>query len=75
MRLSGREQIGTGAKSFAETAKPLFIGSIPIAASTPNYSDLSVFNFNSVCKQQSRLRLSFYAEPMNSVRALSWIWC
>jgi hypothetical protein len=33
MRLSGREQIGTGAKSFAETAKPLFIGSIPIAAS------------------------------------------
>jgi hypothetical protein len=33
MKLSGKEQIGTGAKSLAETAKPLFIGSIPIAAS------------------------------------------
>jgi hypothetical protein len=33
MKMSASEQIGTGAKSFAETAKPLFIGSIPIAAS------------------------------------------
>ena len=33
MKMSASEQIGTGAKSFTETAKPLFIGSIPIAAS------------------------------------------
>jgi hypothetical protein len=31
--MSASEQIGTGAKSFSKTAKPLFIGSIPIAAS------------------------------------------
>ena len=44
MKLSGREQIGTGAKSFANTAKPLFIGSIPIAASNqalPNSNSYS----------------------------------
>jgi len=38
VRLSGREQIGTAAKSFAETAKPLFIGSIPIAASNKSHT-------------------------------------
>jgi hypothetical protein len=32
-RIGTREQIGTCAKTYAISAKPLFIGSIPIAAS------------------------------------------
>jgi len=33
IKMDIRERGGTGAKSFAETAKPLFSGSIPFAAS------------------------------------------
>ena len=35
IRVSIRQQVRTCAKGFPETAKPLFIGSIPIAASKP----------------------------------------